>query len=454
MPRQSFDDNTALSLQQKLQETAFEAMLLRADLSESQKHNQQLMAHWAEICNSRGFRFLQLLYTIRLFLMPRGSYRERLGSASFDLLSWTGRGIRRAWLASVGRLRASRPSSEPVAAVPDHADAAMLPFRRLAPEAIARPRKGSPIAKSPAHDLSPRKYEEKSRVLQVDTDAVPYSPMSWQIVESPHSEIDFINLAVFSLLHRSGSTLLQRICNARKKTLIWGEHNGILNYFTEVYKSVAKVSILESGQRDAYFGQGENPNAWIASMCPDLEYIQQAIFDSTRALLNTLYGQYQECYDIVGFKEVRYGRAAAELLRTCYPKVKILLNVRHPYNTWNSSPRDVYPSVVEWAMLWDTMAREFMMLAHADPNCCLVRHEDIVRKDVGTMNVLAEVAHVAPDEVYGVLGHKIGSNHVGISDSDRQVILDHCRGAMELLDFATEVETGTELVLDGPASQY
>ena len=38
-------------------------------------------------------------------------------------------------------------------------------------------------------------------------------------------------------------------------------------------------------ERDDYFRQDENPNLWIASMSPELEYVQQAVVNSARAIL-------------------------------------------------------------------------------------------------------------------------------------------------------------------------
>lgn len=273
---------------------------------------------------------------------------------------------------------------------------------------------------------------------RLDPSTIPYSPMSWQQGDTPASaETGSINLAVVSLLHRSGSTLLQRICNARSKTLLWGEHNAMLTRFADIYQGLAAFSIAGSEAREEYFRQGENPNMWIANMSPDMEYVEEAIINSARALLETLYGQYREWHDIVGFKEVQYGRAEVELLRKCCPEAKILLLVRNPFSTWNSTPRDWYPSFTEWARLWNTRAHEFAMLAATDPNCHLIRYEDIVRQEARTMKTIAEVAQVTREEISGVLSHKIGSRHVGISRSERRTILRYCRDGMELLNYET-----------------
>ena len=147
-----------------------------------------------------------------------------------------------------------------------------------------------------------------------------YRPERWTLAERG-PETGTLNLLLLSPVHRTGSTLLQRICNARKKTLIWGEHGAVLKRFASVFSDIAAFSLAGAAEREAYFGQGENPNLWIADMCPELDCVQQAVVDSARSLLNSLYGRYRSDHDILGFKEVQYGRAEAELLRGCYPNV-------------------------------------------------------------------------------------------------------------------------------------
>ena len=65
-------------------------------------------------------------------------------------------------------------------------------------------------------------------------------------------------------------------------------------------------------------------------MCPELACLQQAVVNSARTLMNTLYGRYRKDHDILGFKEVQYGRDELELLRKCYPKAQFLLLLRNP----------------------------------------------------------------------------------------------------------------------------
>jgi hypothetical protein len=262
-----------------------------------------------------------------------------------------------------------------------------------------------------------------------------YSPLSWQTKAAAHSDDRFLKLIISSPLGRSGSTLLQRICNARKKTLIWGEHGGAIWRFAHIYRDMAEMTNLGRVDREKYFAANEDPNQWIASMNPDLGYVQQAVADSARTLLNTLYGEYAESHDILGFKEIRYGRGEIELLRKCYPEADILLLVRHPCDTWSSTSRDWPYSLEEWTTLWQANADCYADLSQGDPHCHLIRYEELVGKEGRVMASLEDLAQVTEEQIANVLAHKIGSTRFGCSDSDREMILDRCGATLQKLGY-------------------
>ena len=116
-------------------------------------------------------------------------------------------------------------------------------------------------------------------------------------------------------------------------------------------------------------------------MSPEMDYIQCAVVNSARTLLNSLYDQYRQSHDIVGFKEVRYGGCELELLRRCYPQAEILLLMRHPYKTWNSTPRDWYVSLDAWATTWAERTQSYLQASISDSHCHLIRYEDIVARE-------------------------------------------------------------------------
>jgi len=168
---------------------------------------------------------------------------------------------------------------------------------------------------------------------------------------------------------RAGSTLLQRICNARKGTLIWGEHGGLLRHFPSIYANASYFSMSGGEERDLYFQRGEDPNLWIASMAPDLEYVQDAMVAAVRSFMRTMYGQYQASHDILGFKEVRYYGGEAELLLRCYPEAHFLLLVRNPLNCWKSMPSEWGWTVDRWGREWNAFVRSFQALAAEHARC-------------------------------------------------------------------------------------
>jgi hypothetical protein len=352
------------------------------------------------IADSRGYRFLQALYSIRLFLLPHLSIREQLAARAYRFFRAAAYWPRNVWKSGI----LSRSHSGKTA------------LRKEQPLPGFAPPEGS------SRDADAHK-------------AAIYAPLNWRLNAETRSDHDFIKLIILSPVHRSGSTLLQRICNARKGTLIWGEHGGLLAHFADIYRSASFYSVAATQERIQYFSRGENPNLWIGSICPELDFVRQAVVESARTFLNTMYGQYRENHDVIGFKEVHYARRECELLRRCYPQTEILLLVRNPLNTWNSTPRAWYSSLDEWIKRWRRNAQYFMALAKADPRCHLLKHEDVVGRKKETMSVLADTAKVSAKQIHLVLENKIGSAHVGIDDTERQTILRECGKTMGALGY-------------------
>ena len=418
----STGDEGSTALRQQLHGAAREIMLLRTRLARSQDQLEVSKAAEVQlnaILSSRGFKLVQALYGAWAFAFPRGSYRERLRAG----LAATRRAASVARLAWPGR---ADPAVEPTPADGSPEPAGSIVTAMRLPEQLPNPERAAKQIRldSPGFAVSGNFRDRAVR------------PASLRIREAPGNEDTLINLILLSITHRSGSTLLQRICNARKKTLIWGEHGGVLTSFAQVFEKLVHFSVHSYNQRLKYFGGGEDPNVWMADMSPDLDYVEQAIVDSARALLSSLYGQSRETHDLIGFKEVQYRRSEAELLRRCYPRAEILLLVRHPCKTWNSTPRHWHPSFESFVLGWAMNARSFIRLAQIDPHCHLVRHEDVVAQEPRTMELLCDVARLTREEIQGVLAHKIGSIKAGISAEEREKILERCREPMGWLGYA------------------
>lgn len=245
-----------------------------------------------------------------------------------------------------------------------------------------------------------------------------------------------LSLMVLSAVHRSGSTLMQRLCNARKKTLLWGEHGCVLTNFTKMYAHTDLFAISQGDSRRGYFESGEDPNQWIACMTPEPEFAQTAIVNSARTLLNTLYCQRRDTHDVIGFKEVRYSRFEIELLRRCYPEANLILLVRDPYKTWNSTPRNWYSSLDEWTAIWSQNASDYLKIASTHARCHLIRYEDVLKRNPKTLERFFDVSKITSDQFESVMAHKIGSKHFGVEDEERDFILQRCREPMEAFGYA------------------
>lgn len=76
-----------------------------------------------------------------------------------------------------------------------------------------------------------------------------------------------------------------------------------------------------------------------------------------------------------------------------------------------------------------------MTFAETDARCHLLRHEDVVRQEKKTLEILAEVAKVSREQVSMVLAHKIGSHNAGLTESERTAIIERCREPMAALDY-------------------
>ncbi len=248
------------------------------------------------------------------------------------------------------------------------------------------------------------------RLLPTAPDEIAYHPACWSLPEEQNSKAVSLDLLILSPVHRTGSTLLQRICNARKGTLIWGEHGGVLTQFASIYTNAAFFSLRGESERKEFFGQDENPNLWIANMCPELECVQQAIVDSARTLMSSLYGRYRKSHDILGFKEVHYGPAELELLRHCYPRAQLLLLSRNPLNAWRSTTKEWYRSLDDWIERYNNGVRGYCEFAKRDANCHLIRYVDLIERENRTMELLGDVAKVSREQISMVLTRKIGAS--------------------------------------------
>ncbi|MCL6442182.1 MAG: sulfotransferase [Alicyclobacillus sp.] len=247
-----------------------------------------------------------------------------------------------------------------------------------------------------------------------------------------------MDILISGVTQRCGSTLVQRIFNARPKTLVWGENGGALSFMADMLDRLAYFSEASKYERAAYFGYGENPNLWIANMTPELPKVNNAVIESVRQLYHSLYCV-DESHDFIGMKEVRMGKRELNIFRVAFPECKIVLLVRHPYNIWRSVPRGQHP---EWitlealCKLYSERVSTYLELTAADDRCRILRYEDLVRRDPSTLSWLSDWAKISVSEIEAVLQHVIGSARGGeIPVVEEYEILRHCEAAMQALRY-------------------
>lgn len=252
-----------------------------------------------------------------------------------------------------------------------------------------------------------------------------------------------MDLMISSATHRSGSTLLQRIFNARKETLIWGENGGCLTDFCKMHENAKYYSRNSKPYRNAYFKGGEDPNNWIAFMTPAKPDVDHALIQSVKTFHHLMYAdQYQSTHDIIGYKEVRYGKNELNLLRQCYPDCTILLLVRNPVDVWSSISANAkikqYGSVHQFTSIWNQRVKDYLQLSNEDQHMHLIKYEDIVTKDEAAINLIKKVGHLKNEQIESVLTKKISSSSRSIPKNQRNQILRQCRAMMQKMGYGDE----------------
>lgn len=241
-----------------------------------------------------------------------------------------------------------------------------------------------------------------------------------------------MDIIISSATHRSGSTLLQRIFNVRKETLIWGEQDGLLTNFYNIHRNLKHYSENLKQQRLNYFNNDEDPNHWIACMNPEMEYVDRAVMNSLKVLFDSLYEQYRGGHDKIGFKEVRYGENELTLFRKCYPDAKIVLLVRNPIHVWKSMlGAGLGNNAANFSKKWNKHASYYLQLAESDPNAYLIKYENLVNKDPMTMETISKLGEISLEEIDTVLSKKIWSTPKQTTNAEERIIKNECGKTMK-----------------------
>lgn len=248
-----------------------------------------------------------------------------------------------------------------------------------------------------------------------------------------------MDLIISAATHRTGSTLLQRMFNARDKTLIWGENGGCLSNFCGVFENANHYAGLR--HRNAYFNNNEDPNQWIACMTPPQNEVEAAMIETVKAFHEGLYVKnYSDKHDLIGYKEVRYGKRELNLLRKCYPNCTVLLLVRNPVDVWKSlSPRgrkELYGTVQNFAKAWNQRTKDYLDLSQTDPKMHLLRYEDINTRQTETLDLIKKLGRLEDQDIKRVLDKKINSSSTALPLQTEMFIIKRCKKYMKALEYS------------------
>lgn len=244
-----------------------------------------------------------------------------------------------------------------------------------------------------------------------------------------------MNIVISGIAHRTGSTLVQRIFNKRERTIVWGEHGGALSHFAAGFAQAQRFCVKGEKEKNAYLASPDKSAAWTARMSPSVHHLERAMIESVRAFLDIFYQESREAKDLIGFKEVRYGREELELLHGAYPQASILLLVRDPVAIWKSMP-DWGRSLDELIATYNRNAAEYLELA-ARPNFFLLRYEDVVKKIPDAMTMLSDMARLTPAQIAEVIdGKRLRSTTHEVPEEDVRRIGAECVAALREFGYA------------------
>jgi hypothetical protein len=193
---------------------------------------------------------------------------------------------------------------------------------------------------------------------------------------------------VLSAGWRSGSTLLQRMIMENKRDLLmWGEpfphcniHDGLVNQFRAFTGNWPPRPYFLSGMK-----LQDPSDTWVANLYPDVDDLLKA----HRSFHRTLFAEpaHKAGWKSWGLKEVRFTIDHASYLRVLYPKSKIILLYRNPYDAylsyshWNTTVFRTWPdrfvaTPYAFGRNWAELTRGYLK-GHKNVDALLVKYEDL-----------------------------------------------------------------------------
>ncbi|MFO1483970.1 MAG: sulfotransferase [Verrucomicrobiaceae bacterium] len=250
---------------------------------------------------------------------------------------------------------------------------------------------------------------------------------------------------------RSGSTLLQRILCTDPSAFLWGEPFGRMALLPQITSALCAIT-REWPPKDFWIpadvAAASLATRWIANLYPLGEDFWMAL---RGFLLRWMGGPANRMgFRRWGMKEVRLGAAEARLLTWLFPKARIVVLVRHPFDAYCSLSRAIQPGVpwrmfsrwpdhpltgaVSFARHWNALTTSWLNPL-AGENAVVVRYEDLVAGRVDFRSLEAHLGlrlHEAQ-----ALGAKVGAtpDRGELHAYERWLIAHEARAGMRALGY-------------------
>jgi hypothetical protein len=200
---------------------------------------------------------------------------------------------------------------------------------------------------------------------------------------------------VLSAGWRSGSTLLQRmIMENRGDLLMWGEpfphcniHDGLVNQFRAFTSQWPPSPYFLSATK-----MRDPADTWVANLYPEVDDLLKA----HRSFHHTLFAKpaLRAGWKSWGLKEVRFTIDHATYLRVLYPKCKIILLYRNPYDAylsyshWNVTVFRTWPgrfvsTPYAFGRNWAELTRGYLE-GHERIDALLIKYEQLDSPETAT----------------------------------------------------------------------